>query len=122
MAQRMVAIVDDDEGVRTALARLLRSFGHHVGTWGSGEDFLIDPRGLDAACVITDLQMPGMDGLDLQQRLLERTPVPGVIIMTAYPRRTAEAKALAAGAIGFLTKPFEAELLEESVQTALSAR
>ena len=81
----VIAIVDDDEGVRTSLASLVRSLGYEARTYGSGGDFLHEPPGEDPACMIADIQMPVMTGDELQARLLAAGRRFPIIFMTAFP-------------------------------------
>ncbi|MFT0860262.1 response regulator transcription factor [Ancylobacter sp. G4_0304] len=103
----MVAIIDDDEQVRTATASLVRSLGLTVSTFASAEDFLSSPRRPDAACVITDVQMPGMSGIELQEALRADGFQTPLIFITAFPEERVRRQAAAGGAIGFLAKPFD---------------
>lgn len=115
----MVAVIDDDESVRKALASLLRSLGIAVLTFGEAREFLQSPRRSEAACLIVDVQMPGMGGLELQERLItlgQRTPI---IFITAYPEAKLRDRALAAGAVAFLGKPFAAQELIRCTEDAL---
>jgi FixJ family two-component response regulator len=115
----MISIIDDDLLVRESTADLISSLGHEALTFGSGEQFLASGRLKETACIITDLHMPGLNGLDLQSRLLaegHRTPI---IFITAYPKDAARSRAFNAGAVAFLTKPFEESALIRSLETAL---
>jgi FixJ family two-component response regulator len=118
----MISIIDDDRIVRESTADLISSLGHEALIFGSGEQFLASGCVKDTACIITDVHMPGLNGLDLQSRLLaegHRTPV---IFITAYPKHSARSRALTAGAVAFLSKPFEASALISSLETALTRR
>jgi FixJ family two-component response regulator len=115
----MISIIDDDQCVRESTADLISSLGHEALIFDSGEQFLASGCVKDTACIITDLHMPGMNGLDLQSRLLaggHRTPV---IFITAYPQDAARSRAINAGAVAFLTKPFDESALIGSLETAL---
>jgi FixJ family two-component response regulator len=115
----MISIIDDDQCVRESTADLISSLGHEALIFDSGEQFLASGCLKDTACIITDLHMPGMNGLDLQSRLLaggHRTPV---IFITAYPQDAARSRAINAGAVAFLTKPFDESALIGSLETAL---
>lgn len=115
----MVAVIDDDESVRKALASLLRSLGITVATFGAASEFLDSPRRAEMACLIVDVQMPGIDGLELQERLIalgQRIPI---IFITAYPDAKLRDRALAAGAAAFLGKPFAAQELIRCTEDAL---
>ena len=117
----MIAIIDDDARVRKALEALLRSLSYNTCTFGSAEDFLNSGKLPDTSCLITDLHMPGVSGLDLQDRLLAMGhPIP-VIIITGRPDSVALARAMKAGAICFLSKPHDTAHLIECIEKALRA-
>ena len=109
-----VAIVDDDPSVRRAFARLLRACDYPVETYASAEDFLAtsDPSGI--ACLVVDVQMPGMTGLQLLEQLAPSGAMPPTLIITAYDDGTTAAQARRHGA-GFLLKPFESATLLAAV-------
>ena len=114
-----IAVVDDDESVREGLRNLLRSVGYEVRAFCSAEDFLERPDGEAFSCLVTDIQMPGMGGLELQKRIVASgTPLP-VILMTAFPRDHVQRQAEEQGAAGFLTKPFDGSRMIECVERAL---
>jgi FixJ family two-component response regulator len=99
-----ISIVDDDEAVRTATSALVRSLGYAAATFASAEDFLESDRVNDTSCLITDVQMSGLSGVELQSRLLtdgRLIPVTGV---TAHPEESIRTQMLRAGAVGFLTE------------------
>jgi FixJ family two-component response regulator len=108
---RFVAIVDDDESVRRALRRLLRAFGLEAETFGSGQDFLDSLPARRPDCAIVDLNMPGLNGLDVQRRLADAGLGVPTIIITADDQAETGAKCLAAGAVAYLRKPLEDETL-----------
>ncbi len=120
-APRYVAIVDDDESVREALGNLLRSVGFEVHAFSTAEAFLDSPERRSAACVVSDIQMPGMDGLELQRRLAASGNTLPVILMTAFPRDHVRRQAEEQGAVALLAKPFEGNRLIECVQRALQS-
>jgi len=102
----LIAIVDDDAGVRSAIASLVRSAGYDACTYDSGEAFLAAAEMDRTDCLIVDMNMPGMSGLDLQTRLREAgCPVP-VVIITARPTPQIQAEAERRGAVAFFAKPF----------------
>ncbi|WAC46957.1 response regulator [Asticcacaulis sp. SL142] len=115
----IIAVIDDDESVREALISLLRSFGYATLSFASAEQFLSDARHEAIGLVITDVQMPGMGGLGLQDQMRTQGPNIPRLFMTAYPEKDIEARALAGGASCFLRKPFEAETLIACVEAAL---
>ena len=116
----LIAIVDDEESVRVSTANLIRSFGFAARGFASAEAFLKSPELGETSCVISDVQMPGIGGLELQSRLASthrRTPV---IFITAFPDPRIQERALAGGAICFLTKPFDGKTLIQCVDRALN--
>jgi FixJ family two-component response regulator len=116
---KLVAIVDDDDSVRGTLQELLRSAGFSSRTFDSGEAFLGSGQHQETACLITDIRMPGMSGLDLQARLnAQHCRIPTIFI-TAHGDEEMRFQALRAGAVEFLPKPFDDEALIESVRAAL---
>jgi len=116
---RIVAIVDDDESVRIALEGMMKSVGLPAQAFASAEDFLKSGVQRQAACLIADIRMPGMSGLDLQARLnAEHCRIPTIFI-TAHGDAKMRLQALRAGAVEFLAKPFDDEVLLENVRAAL---
>jgi FixJ family two-component response regulator len=116
---KMVAVVDDDESFRGALQRLLKSAGLPVRSFASAEDFLKSGQQRDTGCLITDIRMPGMSGLDLQAKLnADHCPLPTIFI-TAHGDEKMRLQAMRGGAVKFLAKPFDDAILLESVRTAL---
>ncbi len=121
MSQAMIAIVDDDDVVREAMKSLMRSLGYNVSTFGSAEEFLNSEQISRTSCLITDLHMPGLSGLDLQDRLIATGHRFPIIFITGYPDENVRAHAMKAGAIGFLSKPFNNDDLLGYIETALKA-
>jgi FixJ family two-component response regulator len=118
--QPLVAVVDDDESVRTAIRSLFRSMEFRTELFGGGEDFLGSPKLHEFACLILDVQMSGMDGLELQLRLASAShPIP-IVFVTAYGDEKTRARALRGGAVRFLSKPFSEDALLEAVQSAIN--
>jgi FixJ family two-component response regulator len=117
----VVAIVDDDEAVRTATASLVRSLGYAVQTFASGPDFLTALDGGQPACLITDVQMPSMSGVELQQKLVENGRRFPIIFMTAFPSDTIRDRVMAAGAFCFLSKPSDGDTIIRCIESALDA-
>jgi FixJ family two-component response regulator len=115
----MISIIDDDAFVRVATDGLVRSLGYRTTTFASAEDYLQSDRINDTSCVITDVQMPGLSGVELQSLLVARGNCTPMIFITAFPEEKVRRRALEAGAIGFLSKPFDDEQLIEHLQTAL---
>ncbi|HET8925344.1 MAG TPA: response regulator transcription factor [Candidatus Acidoferrum sp.] len=118
---RIVAVVDDDESVRTALKELLRSVGLPARTFASAEDFLKSGQQQQTGCLIADIRMPGMSGLELQAKLNADRCRIRTIFITAHGDEKMRMQALRAGAVEFLAKPFDDEALLERVRTALEA-
>jgi FixJ family two-component response regulator len=119
--RRVVAIVDDDESVRDAIKRLMRSMGLAAEVFASAEEFLRSPDLDRTGCLVVDFSMPNMNGLELRHSLLlQRKEIPTIMI-TAYPSDDVRARALQAGVIGYLTKPFSDHELLSYVRTALDS-
>jgi len=117
----LVAIVDDDDSVRSALHGMLKAVGLSALTFGSAEEFLRSGERHRTACLITDIRMPGISGLELQAKLnAEHCRIPTIFI-TAHGDAQMRMQALRAGAVEFLTKPFDDEALIESVQATLES-
>ncbi|WP_231502420.1 response regulator transcription factor [Herbaspirillum sp. RV1423] len=117
---RTIGIVDDDPFVRAAVSSLVRSLGMQARVFASAETFLQE-RGFDAVdCAITDVQMPGMSGLDLLDQLLSDGCRLPLIFVTAFPEESIRKRALAGGAIGFFSKPFNAGELIGCIERALN--
>jgi FixJ family two-component response regulator len=115
----IISIVDDDASVRVATDRLVRSLGWRACTFASGTEFLQSPQLTRTRCLVTDVEMPHMDGLELQRRLIAQGHRIRIIFMTAFPNDAARSRAMAAGAVCFMIKPFDALTLSESIETAL---
>jgi FixJ family two-component response regulator len=118
---KLVAIVDDDELMRTALQGMLKSVGLPSRIFASAEEFLKSGQQQQTACLITDIRMPGMSGLELQAKLnAEHYRIPTIFI-TAHGDTKMRMQALRAGAVEFLSKPFDDEALLGSVRAALES-
>ena len=115
----IISIVDDDQSVRAAMSSLVRSLGYKSCLFKSAEEFLTSPRLYDAACLIADVQMRGMSGLELQDELAVRRPDMPVIIITAFPEERVRERAERAGAIAFFSKPVDSHALIECLDAAL---
>jgi CheY-like chemotaxis protein len=116
-----IAVVDDDESVRRATWRLLRAAGFEVETYSSGAEFLDAVKHCRPGCVIVDLHMPGMSGLEVQSMLaLSGLEIP-VLFITAYDDPGARDRAVQAGAVRYLRKPFSEEALLEAIDSAVSS-
>ena len=114
----VIAIVDDDEGVRTSLASLVRSLGHDVRTYESGVDFLQDPR--DPECMIADIQMPLMTGDEMQAQLIDSGRRFPIIFLTAFPTEAIRQRVMAAGAQCYLDKPPAGDDIVRHIEEALA--
>jgi FixJ family two-component response regulator len=118
----IIAVVDDDASVRAALASLLRSVGFAVLLFASADELLNGKDLQSIGCLILDWRMPGMDGLELQRHLRANGWRIPIIFLTAHRNDAGRAQALTAGAIEFLSKPFDAEVLLTAVKSGLDAR
>jgi len=118
----MISIIDDDPLVREATDELMQSLGYRAETFASAEDFLRSDRLNDSSCLITDVQMQGLSGIELQNALIARGNKTPMIFLTAFPEERIRKRALEAGAIGFLSKPFDEQRLIEYLETALRNR
>jgi FixJ family two-component response regulator len=117
-----VSIVDDDDAVRTATQTFVRSLGYKAPAFACAEDFLKAPERETADCLIADIQMPGMSGLDLQRELARKRPSLPIIFITAFPEERIRQQAMAAGAAGLLAKPYEGDELIECIEKALTGK
>jgi two-component system, LuxR family, response regulator FixJ len=115
----LIAVVDDDESVREGLENLISSVGFEVKLFASAEDFLDSDTPLQTDCAILDVRLPGISGLELQQRLVADGQSMPIIIITAQSDDQTQDKAVAAGAIAFLKKPFKEEALLTALASAL---
>src|SRR6516162_10342320 len=103
----MISIIDDDPSVRVATDGLVRSLGYRAATFASAEEYLQSDCMSDTSCVIADIQMPGLSGVELQSLLIARGSRTPMIFVTAFPEERIRKQVLEAGAIGFLSKPFD---------------
>jgi FixJ family two-component response regulator len=115
----LISIVDDDESHREATKGLIRSLGYQAATFASAEEFLQSDSVDNTSCLITDVQMPGLSGIDLQRGLIARGVEMPTIFITAFPEEGTRVRALTAGAFGYLGKPFSEESLVECLEKAL---
>jgi len=116
----LVAIVDDDASVRKSTCRLIQSFGYRAEAFASGSEFLASPVAARTACLVLDVRMPDMDGLEVQRQLTARDLHVPVVFISGRASDDEERRARAAGAIDFLRKPLAAATLREVLQKALS--
>jgi FixJ family two-component response regulator len=114
----IVYVVDDDVSVRESLELLIKNAGWKPELFASAQDFLSRPRVPVPSCLVLDVSLPGLDGLELQQRLADRTDVP-IIFITGYGDVPMTVRAMKAGAVEFLTKPFKDDVLVDAVRGAI---
>jgi FixJ family two-component response regulator len=119
-AKPLISIVDDDESVREAIRGLMRSLGYKVEAAASAQEFLSSCFFRRTSCLIVDMQMPGMTGLELCQRLSMSGKRIPTILITAYPEEAVRERARSAGVLGYLSKPFEQDDLLACVRSALT--
>jgi FixJ family two-component response regulator len=117
----VISVIDDDASIRVASDSLLRARGYTVGTFASAAEFLGSPLIDETSCVITDVRMPGMSGVELQTVLRRQGRGMPFIFITAFPEESARLRALHDGAVCFLSKPFDAPTLIRCVEAALAA-
>jgi FixJ family two-component response regulator len=118
----MISVVDDDEAVRVSIGALVRSLGRVARTFASAEDFLNSPEAHATDCLIADIQMPGMTGIELQQALATAGRKVPIIFITAFPDNRIEQQVLAAGAVCLLSKPCDGDTLVKSIESVLASR
>jgi FixJ family two-component response regulator len=118
----VISIIDDDESFRRATAGFVASLGYTVAAFSSAEEFLNSTSLADTICLISDVQMPGMSGIELQNQLIEQGHRVPVIFVTAFSASEARRQALALGALGFFDKPFNEDKLISCLDRALSGR
>ena len=117
----VISVIDDDESIRAAADSLLRARGYTVYTFASAAEFLRSPQLDETSCVITDVRMPDMSGVELQTALRTRGLSTPFIFITAFPEESARVQALREGAVAFLAKPFDTPTLIRCVQAAVKA-
>ena len=118
----VIAIVDDDPSVRKGLERLIRSAGWKAETFASAQEFLARPRAEAPSCLVLDLQLPGLSGLDLQKRLAEVELEIPIVFLTGHGSIPASVQAMKAGAIEFLTKPVDEQGPLKAIQEAVERK
>jgi FixJ family two-component response regulator len=120
MASSLITVVDDDASVRESMSSLLRSVGHAVNAFASAEELVASGDVEETDCVITDVRMPGMSGLELQRRLAVTHPQLPVILMTAHASdEEVRLRALKDGAVAYLCKPLDEETLLRAIEIAI---
>ena len=118
----LISIIDDDALARDGIRELVESLGYNAVTFKSAEHFLGSDWVAATTCLITDVQMPGLDGLELQEELQSQGRYMPVILITAYPDEKHRTRALNGGAVGFLSKPFNEEALIRCLTAAIKPR
>ena len=118
----LISIVDDEALARDGIGALVESLGYNVVTFTSAEHYLRSDVIAETKCLITDMQMPGLSGLELQEALRSQGYQTPVIVITAYPDEKHRTRAFANGAVGFLSKPFDEKSLIECLATAIKSR
>jgi len=115
----LITVVDDDEAMRESTCLLIRSFGFEAEAFASAQEFLASPERNRTACLILDVRMPGLSGVELQQQLAKEDAKIPIIFITAYANNDKEREAKAGGAVAFLRKPIKDDALLSAVRTAL---
>ena len=118
----VIAIVDDDQAIREAIESLLKSARYGVELYGSAEEFLNSGPRQDITCLVLDMRMPGMSGLELQSQLAASNRAIPIVFISAHSDENARARALKAGAVDFLQKPFSEEALLNAIDASLAIR
>src|SRR5215472_14008066 len=118
----LISIVDDDALARDGIAALVESLGYNVITFTSAEHFLGSDLIAETTCLITDMQMPGLSGLELQEALQSQGHQTPVIVITGFPNEKHQTRALKNGAIGYLSKPFDEQTLVECLSAAINSQ
>ncbi len=119
-AAPLISIVDDDDSLRNSLNNLIRSVGFRAQGFSSAEAFLHSNQLHDTACLILDVRMPGMSGLDLQRQMVADNAQIPIVFITSHGDDNARTRALEAGAVAFLYKPFREEALFKAIDSALN--
>jgi FixJ family two-component response regulator len=121
VTRNLISVVDDDESIRRTTTFLIESFGFRAASFESAESFLKSVERHDTSCLLVDVQMPGINGLELQAELAASGHGIPIIFITAYDNKDMRRQAMQAGAVEFLAKPFNDEQLLQTVRTALMA-
>jgi FixJ family two-component response regulator len=123
MAKRtLISVVEDDEPFRESMRKLMMSLGYTVEAFPSAADFLASPLLAETACLVTDVQLPGMTGIELHRHLVDAGQAIPTILVTAYPDEHARRRALKNGVVCYLSKPVDDEHLERCLRSALESR
>ena len=120
MQERLVSLVEDDRFFRNSMRRLMRSLGYTVEAFPSAAEFLASPRLAETACLIADVHMPAMTGIELYRHLIETGRAIPTILVTAYPNDVDQARALNDGIICYLRKPVDEQKLTNCLREALT--
>jgi|SRR5258708_5859053 FixJ family two-component response regulator len=115
----LISIIDDDQSMRESTKGLVQSLGYQATSFSCAEDFLESEHVDDTSCLITDVKMPGLSGIDLQRSLVARGVRVPTIFITAFPEENTRRQAMTAGAVGYLGKPFSEESLIKCLDAAL---
>ena len=115
----VISLIEDDRFVRDSMKRLMRSLGYGVETFSSAADFLASSQLAETACLIADIQMPEISGIELHRRLVDAGRAVPTILVTAYPDDEAHIQALRDGVVGYLSKPVDEKRLVECLRDAL---
>ena len=118
-AKPQISVVDDDESMREAIRGLMRSLGYKAQAFRSAEEFLTSRQVLHTSCLIADVQMPGMTGLELHRHLVALGKTIPTILITAYPDDSVRERALGDGVVGYLSKPFDENDLLACIRSSL---
>ena len=117
-SRRLIHIVDDEEAIRRSAGFMLKTAGYAVAVYSSGQAFLQAARDAEPGCVLLDVRMPGMDGLEVQQQMIERGVAMPVVVLTGHGDVAIAVRAMKGGAVDFIEKPFEKAVLLAAVTTA----
>jgi FixJ family two-component response regulator len=121
MKKPLVSVVEDDQFCRDSMGRLMRSMGYAVESFPSAADFLASPRLAETDCLIADVHMPAMTGIELYKHLVDAESAIPTILVTAYPNDTDRARALNDGIVGYLRKPVDEQDLKRCLREALAS-
>jgi two-component system response regulator FixJ len=119
-AEKVVHVIDDDDSVRRSVGFMLKTSGYRVQSYSSGAEILKEAKSLETGCILLDIRMPGMDGLEVQQALRDHGVAMPVIIMTGHGDVPLSVRAMKAGAIDFIEKPFEKEVLITAIESGFA--
>jgi FixJ family two-component response regulator len=117
----LISVVEDDQPFRESMRKLMTVLGYTVQAFSSATEFLKSPLLTETACLVTDVQMPGMSGVELHRHLIDRGQVIPTILVTAYPDERARNRALKDGVVCYLSKPVDDEHLERCLRSALES-